>query len=240
MVTKRNKIAGHKNVRVHSTSSTVSETTTPIPPENTVIPSKPTKSIQQTTQPTKSTKRTEPTTEPVSLTTEEPTNAIVPLKPNTLTLPPHLTSWEILPSPYNKKNNIVIFYENTIPLAHMEITEETSAELLYELNNNLALFDEQKITGWVIKQPDNRKLPPLLHFTSNGSITESIELNETFLEGIMPELLKIHKPQQTIKPNKILNFIKKHKILTGIPLTIIGLLLAYSIVNYFINLYIVK
>lgn len=143
---------------------------------------------------------------------------------------PHISSWEISPSPYSPESNIVTFFLGEVPLAHLEINSERAGELVENLNKEIAYLGDG-INKWYIKTPDNPNVPPLLHLAADEGVVSTLELNHDLMVEIMPLLLKIYNPLQ--KENRFLGWLKKHRIISGILIAFFSAIFIYTIFTYF-------
>lgn len=148
-----------------------------------------------------------------------------PIPPN-----PHLSSWEISPSPYSPESNIVTFFLGETPLTHLEINSTRAGALVERLNQEIAYLGDE-IDKWYIKTPDNPNVPPLLHLAKNEGVVNTIELNDDFMKEIMPLLLKIHNPLQ--KENKFLGWLRRHRIISSLLIAFFVIIFGYTIFSYF-------
>ena len=143
---------------------------------------------------------------------------------------PHISSWEVSPSPYSPESNIVTFFLGETPLAHLEINSTRAGDLVERLNQEIAYLGDE-IDKWYIKTPDNPSVPPLLHLAKNEGVVNTIELNDDFMKEIMPLLLKIHNPLQ--KENRFLGWLKRHRIISSILIAFFTIIFGYTIFSYF-------
>lgn len=143
---------------------------------------------------------------------------------------PHISSWEVSPSPYSPESNIVTFFLGETPLAHLEINSTRAGDLVERLNQEIAYLGDE-IDKWYIKTPDNPSVPPLLHLAKNEGVVNTIELNDDFMKEIMPLLLKIHNPLQ--KENRFLGWLKRHRIISSILIAFFAIIFGYTVFSYF-------
>jgi hypothetical protein len=148
-------------------------------------------------------------------------------------LPPHLTLWEIEDSPYTEDRKILVFYNGEKPVTHMEISPDTTEELLTALNHEIAYTAEDSADSWFIKTPDAGNEPPYLHLTSNGAIVDSLQLTKPFMKEIMPQLLKVYNPVVEAKKKGVVPWASTHRIKSGIVIAILTSMFLYGTYTYF-------
>jgi hypothetical protein len=148
-------------------------------------------------------------------------------------LPPHLTLWEIEESPYTEGRKILVFYNGEKPVTHMEISEETTEDLLTALNHEIAYTAPESADSWFIKTPDAGNSTPYLHLTSNGAIVDSLPLTKPFMKEIMPQLLKVYNPIQEAKQKGFVPWATKHKIKSGLLIALLSFMFIYGTFTYF-------
>lgn len=123
------------------------------------------------------------------------------------------TTWEI----NTDSNTPLLFLGNSSEtLATVPLNKEFLTSFVPALNR-LFIADETAPTTWVIRYPEVTNSIPLLSFLKEGKIVSTIPLSEEFLATIMPILKKLYKEPVVLKQNvgeKLLKWVKKHKVLT--------------------------
>lgn len=148
-------------------------------------------------------------------------------------LPPHLTLWELEDSPYTENRKIIVFYNGEKPVTHMEISADTTEDLLTALNQEVAYQAPESADSWFIKTPDSPKATPYLHFTSNGAIVDSLPLTKPFMKEIMPQLLKVYNPIEENKQKGLIPWATRHRIKSGLLIALLSAMFIYGTYTYF-------
>lgn len=166
--------------------------------------------------------------------------------PPTPTLPQPITYWTITPSPYTPNTNLLTFYTNNNPTAHMEVTPETAEDLTTTLNTILhphrtypdlneippttnapEIFAHSTVPdNWLITKPENPNNPPHLYFTENNEITTIIPLTPQTLTTLTQQLNKLTPNPPTPK-----NWLQTHPKTAILGAATIIAFLIYSILT---------
>lgn len=142
------------------------------------------------------------------------------------------TSWEI-----NTDSNTPLLFlnSNTETLATVPLDKEFLTNFIPAINR-IFIADETAPTTWVIRYPEAAGSIPLLSFLKEGKIVSTIPLSEEFLSTIMPILKKLYKEPVVSKQKvgeKLLKWVKKHKVLT----TFLIIVLLPVIVSFLVGIY---
>lgn len=142
-------------------------------------------------------------------------------------LPP-VTRWELQET--ENGPTLFLYDETDTPLTYLVINDEYAGELVTALNESLGVTvtpDE-----WIYKVPEDKALPPKLHFLSQGTIITTLELTESVAKGLAPKILAVYNP--ALK-NKKTPWWKKHKIKTTLIVTPVILFFGWGILLYFMR-----
>lgn len=148
-----------------------------------------------------------------------------------LGLPPHMTMWDVIESPYNPDRRVIVFYNGSKPVTHIEISPDTTSQLIEVLNEEVVFAAEGEVDGWHIKTPDIHGATPLLHFTAGGGIVETIELTKPVLKELMPKLLRIYDPTKDEKKKGFMAWSGKHQITSTLLFLFVGGIVIYGIAS---------
>lgn len=181
------------------------------------------------------TRQTKPGKPVTQTATTEPERKITPRAVEQQTyelLPPHVSSWEITPSPVNPEQNVLIFYVNNEPHTYIEINENNLSGLMEAINYELLIVGAP-VTDWYLRTPDDPNLPSILTLTSHGTVLSTLPLEEDLLKGLVPQLNKLWSPNK-LSWVSVGNWVMNHKIASGFILAPFILILGYSLTTYFI------
>jgi hypothetical protein len=132
-----------------------------------------------------------------------------------------------------KGDLVLVFYRMENPIMKIDVTPSTMGDIIKTLNE-IIIVDDQMADSWSIRNPDDPTLPSFLSIMKSGKLLGTLPLDKK--DGLkMLNQMSQFKPNYNPK-NLIIDWAKKHKILSGLFLAIFIPSFGYTLYSIVLNI----